>query len=46
MCARPETVEHALSCFVRLVRAILGPGSVSDEKIEFGRQLVILGIMA
>lgn len=42
---RPETAEHGLSTFVRLVRAILGPTSVSDSKVECGMTLVILGIL-
>ena len=41
---RPETADHALACFVRLVLAVLGPDSVSDEKVECGSELVILGI--
>ena len=43
--ARPETVKHGLSTFVRLVRAILGPTSISDSKVECGMALVILGIL-
>jgi hypothetical protein len=42
---RPETVEHGLSTFVRLVRAILGPSSISNSKVECGMTLVILGIL-
>lgn len=38
-------MEHGLSTFVRLVRAVLGPTSISDNKVECGMALVILGIM-
>ena len=43
---RPETVEHGLQPFVRLVKAILGPTLVSNDKVECGSGLVILGILA
>ena len=42
---RRETVEHGLECFVRLVRALLGPTAIADSKVESGIELVILGIM-
>ena len=31
---RPETVEHGLSTFVRLVRALLGPDAIADNKVS------------
>ena len=43
---RPETVKHALETFVRLIRAILGQDAVADRKVEYGKDLVILGIKA
>ena len=41
---RFECMRHGMECFVRLVRALLGPSAVSDKKVECGRSLVILGI--
>ena len=31
-----EVVEHAVNCFARVVRAILGPSAVSARKTGFG----------
>ena len=42
---RPETVEHGLDTFVRLVRAVLGQSAIADSKVECGMNLVILGIL-
>lgn len=42
--ARPGVMEHGLSTFVRLVRAILGQCAIADTKVECGMDLVILGI--
>ena len=42
---RPETVEHGLDTFVRLVRAVLGQSAIADSKVECGMTLVILGIL-
>ena len=33
-----------MQCFARLVRAILGPTAVSAKKLDYGRELVILGV--
>ena len=41
---RLETVEHGLQCFVRLVRLLLGPDAVANDKTAFGAQLDILGV--
>ena len=41
---RPELMEHAMQCFARLVRALLGHSAISERKLEFGNSLVILGI--
>ena len=41
---RPGVMEHGLSTFVRLVRAILGQCAIADTKLECGMDLVILGI--
>ena len=43
-CRRPETMQHAMSCFSRLVKAFLGEGSVSPSKLLCGLSLTVLGI--
>ena len=40
----PGSVAHGMAVFARLVRAILGPGSIASNKLEWGRMLVLLGI--
>ena len=40
---RMETVEHALSCAVRIIRTLLGPSAVEDSKVDFGMSLSVLG---
>ena len=42
---RPGVMEHGLSTFVRLVRALLGPTAIADAKAESGLAVVILGIL-
>ena len=42
---RPESVEHALQCMVRLTRAVLGPDAVAEHKAEFGAKLTVLGVL-
>ena len=37
-------MAHGIACFARLVRVILGPGAVAEEKVDSGVSLVILGI--
>jgi hypothetical protein len=39
-------MQHGLSTFVRLVRALLGPTAIADAKTEYGQAIVILGIKA
>ena len=39
------TAEHALRCFARVVRAMLGHGALLDNKRDHGTSLEILGIM-
>ena len=41
---RAETVAHAMGCFARLVRLLLGPSSIADRKLEYGATLVVLGV--
>ena len=41
---RPETAQHAASCFVRLVRALLGSSAIADHKTCVGNPLEILGL--
>jgi hypothetical protein len=38
------TEEHAMNCFARLVRALLGPTAVKEEKLDSGRKLEVLGL--
>ena len=41
---RPETAEHSMQIFARLVRMLLGPTSISNKKLEWGNKLQILGM--
>ena len=41
---RPELVEHAMQCFARLTRILLGQTSIADRKLEFGSSLLVLGM--
>ena len=41
---RLETVEHALGCLVRLIRLILGRGSVAAHEVACGSALCVLGV--
>ena len=41
---RLETLSHGVTCFVRLVRILLGPTAVADNKVAWGEQLSILGV--
>ena len=44
-CNRKETVEHAMQCFARLVRLLLGETAIAEKKLEFGLHgLEILGV--
>ena len=44
LCGRPYAMKHALGCFARLVRLLLGPTALADQKMEFGLQIGILGV--
>ncbi len=45
LCAcRPDTIAHAMETFARLVRLLLGSSAISDQKLEYGCQLLILGM--
>ena len=37
-------MQHAMTCFARLVRALLGEGAIAERKLECGATLVVLGI--
>ena len=37
-------MEHATNCFARLVRIFLGNDAIAEKKLDFGPELVILGI--
>jgi len=41
---RPQSVEHAMQAFARLVRVLLGTEAIADRKLEFGASLVVLGV--
>ena len=41
---RPDTAEHSMQIFARLVRMLLGPSSISDRKLEWGLRLQVLGM--
>jgi len=41
---RHETMEHALQCLARLIRAVLGPTAVADKKLACGKKLDVLGV--
>ena len=39
-----STAEHAMECFARLVRAVLGPSAIAPSKLAHGMPLDILGL--
>ena len=39
-----NSAAHSMEVFARLVRAILGPGSIASGKLEWGNELVLLGV--
>ena len=41
---RQKSAGHALGCFARIVRAILGDFSLAARKLEHGTSLVVLGV--
>ena len=41
---RQSTAEHALQCVARLIRLLMGTEAIADKKLEWGSELVILGI--
>ena len=41
---RAACAEHAMGCFARVVRALLGPNAVADRKMSFGNPLPRLGL--
>ena len=41
---RSETANHAVSCFVQLVRVLLGHSAIADHKTCVGNPLEILGL--
>lgn len=43
---RPETAEHAMNVFARLVRLLLGQTAIAERKLEHGSVLVVLGMQA
>jgi hypothetical protein len=41
---RPDTVEHALGCFTRIVRLLLGESALASHKVSCGSGLCVLGV--
>ena len=41
---RPEAAEHAMLCFARVVRAVLGKSAIAADKLMFGTSLEVLGV--
>ena len=41
---RSECCRHALNCFSRLVRCLLGNSSITERKLECGMPLTVLGL--
>ena len=41
---RKESTAHALECFVRLVRALMGTEAIEDRKCDHGNPLTVLGV--
>ena len=39
-----DTVKHAMTCFARLVRAVLGTDAIAESKLGWGNPLHILGV--
>ena len=37
-------MKHALQCLARLIRVLLGPTAVADEKLAYGKSLDVLGV--
>lgn len=40
----PSVVEHAMECFAKVVRALLGDGAIAEGKLLWGSSLEILGV--
>ena len=41
---RSACARHAMHCFARLVRCLLGPSAISDKKLDSGMPLDVLGL--
>ena len=44
ICRRVETMHHAMGCFARVIRALLGSAAVAADKLSCGATLPVLGI--
>ena len=40
-----QVVEHAMACFAKIVRALLGQSALAADKLEFGSSLTVLGVL-
>ena len=41
----PDSLEHAMLCFARFTRILLGPDAIEERKLEHGKHLIVLGTM-
>ena len=39
-----KNLKHSLSCFARLTRILLGADSIADAKMEYGKNIRVLGV--
>ena len=37
-------MAHSLECLAKLIRVLLGPSSVADDKLAFGKKVDVLGV--
>ena len=41
---KPAVLQHAMECFARLIRLLLGSSSIAPRKLECGANLIVLGV--
>ena len=42
---KAEVAEHAMQCFARVVKALLGNSAIAEDKLECGSSLEVLGVV-
>ena len=42
---RPEVAEHAMLCFARVVRALMGKAAIAADRLLCGSTLEVLGVV-